>query len=44
MELRVIMAYLNSDDLLAPGTLHFVAEFFQNCPTVDFIYSQSWVT
>jgi glycosyltransferase involved in cell wall biosynthesis/SAM-dependent methyltransferase len=34
-----IMAYLNSDDLLAPDTLHFVARFFQENPTVDWIYS-----
>jgi glycosyltransferase involved in cell wall biosynthesis len=34
-----IMAYLNSDDLLAPGALHFVASFFDRHPEVDFIYS-----
>jgi len=34
-----IMAYLNSDDLLAPGTLHFVAAYFDQHPEVDFIYS-----
>jgi glycosyltransferase involved in cell wall biosynthesis len=34
-----VMAYLNSDDLLAPGTLHFVATYFQEHPEVDFIYS-----
>lgn len=34
-----IMAYLNSDDMLAPGTLHYVAEFFERNPDVDFIYS-----
>jgi len=34
-----IMAYLSSDGLLAPGTLHVVADFFHNFPTVDFIYS-----
>jgi glycosyltransferase involved in cell wall biosynthesis len=34
-----IMAYLNSDDLLAPDTLHFVARFFQENPNVDWIYS-----
>jgi glycosyltransferase involved in cell wall biosynthesis len=34
-----ILAYLNSDDLLAPGTLHFVAEYFDQHPEVDFIYS-----
>jgi len=26
------MAYLNSDDLLAPDTLHFVATYFQKPP------------
>ena len=34
-----IMAYLNSDDILAPGTLHFINEFFREHPKVDFIYS-----
>jgi SAM-dependent methyltransferase len=34
-----IMAYLNSDDLLAPGALHFVANYFERHPTVDCIYS-----
>jgi glycosyltransferase involved in cell wall biosynthesis len=34
-----IMAYLNSDDLLAPGTLHFVDRFFSEHPKVDAIYS-----
>jgi glycosyltransferase involved in cell wall biosynthesis/SAM-dependent methyltransferase len=34
-----IMAYLNSDDLLAPDALHFVARFFQENPSVDWIYS-----
>jgi glycosyltransferase involved in cell wall biosynthesis/SAM-dependent methyltransferase len=34
-----IMAYLNSDDLLAPDALHFVARFFQENPRVDWIYS-----
>lgn len=34
-----IMAYLNSDDLLAPGTLHWVAEFFRRNPRVDAVYS-----
>jgi glycosyltransferase involved in cell wall biosynthesis len=46
-----ILAYLNSDDLLAPGTLHFVAEYFDQHPNIDFIYSHrciidhdDWVT
>jgi glycosyltransferase involved in cell wall biosynthesis len=34
-----VMAYLNSDDLLAPGTLHFVAAYFDQHPEVDFVYS-----
>lgn len=34
-----IMAYLNSDDMLAPGALAFVAKFFEAHPNVDAIYS-----
>ena len=34
-----IMAYLNSDDMLTPGTLHRVAEYFDKHPEVDVIYS-----
>jgi glycosyltransferase involved in cell wall biosynthesis len=34
-----IMAYLNSDDMLAPGTLQFVAQYFAGHPEVDVIYS-----
>lgn len=34
-----IMAYLNSDDLLAPGALDFVARYFAAHPEVDAIYS-----
>jgi len=33
-----IMGYLNSDDLLLPGTLHFVAQYFHDNPSVDVIY------
>lgn len=33
-----IMGYLNSDDLLLPGTLHFVARYFRDNPSVDVIY------
>ncbi|MGH7955497.1 MAG: glycosyltransferase [Opitutaceae bacterium] len=33
-----IMAWLNSDDLLAPGSLRFVAEYFATHPAVDVIY------
>ena len=34
-----VMAYLNSDDVLAPGTLRFVAKFFEEHPFVDALYS-----
>jgi glycosyltransferase involved in cell wall biosynthesis len=34
-----IMGYLNSDDMLAPDALHFVAEYFTNHPEVDAVYS-----
>lgn len=33
-----IMAFLNSDDVLLPGTLNYVADFFARHPKVDFIY------
>jgi ADP-heptose:LPS heptosyltransferase/GT2 family glycosyltransferase len=33
-----VMAWLNSDDLLAPGSLRFVAEYFATHPEVDVIY------
>jgi glycosyltransferase involved in cell wall biosynthesis len=33
-----IMAYLNSDDMLLPGTLHYVARFFLDHPAVDVVY------
>lgn len=34
-----IMAYLNSDDILLPGSLAYVADYFQKHPQVDAIYS-----
>ena len=34
-----IMAYLNSDDMLAPGALGFVARFFAENPEIDVVYS-----
>ncbi len=34
-----VMAYLNSDDVLAPGALTFVADFFDRNPQVDVVYS-----
>ena len=33
-----IMAYLNGDDLLLPGTLHVVAAYFAAHPEVDVVY------
>ncbi len=34
-----VMAYLNSDDVLAPGTVSRVVRFFERHPRVDAIYS-----
>ncbi|WP_084669071.1 glycosyltransferase [Spirulina major] len=34
-----IMAWLNADDILLPGALHYVSEFFSNNPGVDVVYS-----
>lgn len=33
-----IMAYLNSDDLLLPGSLNYVAAYFERNPRVDVVY------
>jgi glycosyltransferase involved in cell wall biosynthesis len=33
-----IMAYLNSDDVLLPGTLAYIADFFQRRPDIDVVY------
>jgi glycosyltransferase involved in cell wall biosynthesis len=33
-----IMAYLNSDDILLPGALNYVADYFMSHPDVDVIY------
>jgi glycosyltransferase involved in cell wall biosynthesis len=33
-----VLAYLNSDDLLLPGTLHYVAKYFADHPDVDVVY------
>ncbi|MBC2714668.1 MAG: glycosyltransferase [Desulfobacteraceae bacterium] len=33
-----VMAYLNSDDLLLPGALHYVAHYFAKHPDVDVVY------
>jgi glycosyltransferase involved in cell wall biosynthesis len=35
-----IMAYLNSDDLLLPGSLAYVARYFVEHPDVDVVYGQ----
>ena len=34
-----IMAYLNSDDILLPGSLAYVGDFFDRNPEIDFLYS-----
>lgn len=34
-----IMAYLNSDDVLLPGALNYVSQFFEHNPHIDVIYS-----
>ena len=34
-----IMAYLNSDDILLPGALSYVAAYFTHHPDVDVVYS-----
>jgi len=33
-----IMAYLNSDDVLLPGALHYIAQCFSKHPDVDVVY------
>ena len=33
-----ILAYLNSDDLLLPGSLAYIARYFVDHPTVDIVY------
>jgi glycosyltransferase involved in cell wall biosynthesis len=33
-----IMAWLNSDDLILPGVLNFVADFFNRHPDIDVVY------
>jgi hypothetical protein len=35
-----IMAWLNSDDLLMPGALHYVGRYFREHPEVDVVYGQ----
>ncbi len=36
-----IMSYLNSDDILFPGALQYVADFFASHPDVDVVYSNT---
>jgi GT2 family glycosyltransferase len=38
-----IMAYLNSDDLLLPGSLAFVSRYFSEHPDVDAVYGHRFV-
>ena len=38
-----IMAWLNSDDLLLPGTLEYVAAYFASHPQVDVIYGHRYI-
>jgi GT2 family glycosyltransferase len=38
-----IMAYLNSDDMLLPGTLHMVGRYFRDHPSVEVIYGNRLV-
>ena len=33
-----VMAFLNSDDLLLPGSLHYVGRYFERHPEVDAVY------
>jgi len=33
-----VMAYLNSDDMLLPGTLAYVAQVFETRPDIDIVY------
>jgi len=38
-----IMAYLNSDDMLLPGSLAYVARYFGEHPDVDVVYSHRMI-
>ncbi|MFS8050891.1 glycosyltransferase family 2 protein [Rhizobium sp. BR 314] len=38
-----VMAYLNSDDMLLPGTLHMVGRYFRDHPSVEVIYGNRLV-
>lgn len=37
-----ILAYLNSDDVLLPGTLHKIAQFFKQNPDCDLVYGDAF--
>jgi glycosyltransferase involved in cell wall biosynthesis len=39
-----IMAYLNSDDMLMPGALHYIAEYFNRHPGADVVYGHRVLT
>jgi hypothetical protein len=32
------MGYLNSDDCLMPGALHYIGRYFQQHPEIDLVY------
>lgn len=38
-----IMAWLNSDDILLPGSLFYIADFFQRHPKVDVVYGHRFL-
>lgn len=38
-----IMAYLNADDVLLPGSLAYVADYFSRNPDVDVVYGQRMI-
>lgn len=38
-----IMAYLNSDDILLPGSLHYVNHFFSKHPEIDVVYGHRFL-
>jgi glycosyltransferase involved in cell wall biosynthesis len=38
-----IIAWLNSDDIYLPGTLHRVARFFQQHPAIDVVYGDYYL-
>jgi hypothetical protein len=37
------MGWLNSDDLLLPGTLRYVARYFERHPNVDVVYGSRYI-